>query len=65
MTKKAKAVDAVTFDATVHEVKTLADGGLRFTFDVPEGCIPQAGWLMECKRNETALRLAVAKQDES
>jgi hypothetical protein len=62
--KTAKAVNAVSFDAVVHEVKTLSDGGLRFTFDVPEGCVPQAAWLMECKRNETALRLAVAVNDE-
>lgn len=57
-------MDAIVFDAIVYKVSTLADGGLRITLDLPESAIPEAARLMECKRNETALRVAIAEQDE-
>lgn len=40
----------IAFPASVAQVKTMADGSLRFTFDVPETAIMQAAQLMECKR---------------
>lgn len=40
----------ITFPASVAQVKTMADGSLRFVFDVPETAIMQAAQLMECKR---------------
>ncbi len=42
--------DAVTFPAQVARVQTLADGGLRVTFDLPEGAVLAAAQLMEFKR---------------
>jgi len=38
------------FWATVAQVRTLADGGIRVTMDLPEDAIMQAAQLMECKR---------------
>ena len=40
----------ITFPAQVVKVQTLADGGLRVTFDLPETAIFAAAQLMECKR---------------
>jgi hypothetical protein len=40
----------ITFTAVVQKVQTLADGGLRFTFDAPETEVLAAAELMECKR---------------
>jgi len=34
----------------IVKVQTLADGGLRFTFDAPETQVLVAAHLMECKR---------------
>ena len=42
--------DPITFYASVQKVQTLADGGLRFTFDAPESAIMPAAELMACKR---------------
>ena len=50
--------DNITFDAVVQSVKTLADGGLRISLDLPETAIEAATWLMEVKRSETPLRVA-------
>ena len=40
----------IVFPAEVNKVQTLADGGIRITFDLPETAIKQAAMLMECKR---------------
>lgn len=34
----------------VARIQTLADGGLRWTFDAPETAVMQSAELMECKR---------------
>ena len=41
--------DPIKFWALVQKVQTLADGGLRFTFDAPETAIMPAAELMACK----------------
>lgn len=41
--------DPIKFYATVQKVQTLADGGLRFTFDTSELSIMAAAELMACK----------------
>jgi len=51
--------DPITFPAVVQRVSTLADGGIRVTFDLPEDVILQAAELMACKREEVALRVRV------
>lgn len=53
----------IVFDGVVQSVRTLVDGGLRVTFDLPEDAIEQVKLLMECKRDGTALRVAVAVND--
>lgn len=42
--------NSITFPAEVNKVQTLADGGVRVTFDLPETAIPQMAMLAECKR---------------
>lgn len=54
----------IIFDAVVFKVATLVDNGIRVTFDLPEDAIEQVKLLMECKRDGTTLRVAVAAQDE-
>jgi len=56
-------MDAICFDAEVQGVRTLTDGGLRVTFDLPESAIEQVKRLMECKRDGVALRVAVVNSD--
>lgn len=56
-TDSTYASPAIQFDAIVARVQTLVDGGLRITLDLPETAIPQAAWLMECKRQEVSLRV--------
>ena len=41
--------DPITFYAQIQKVQTLADGGLRFTFDAPESAVFVAAQLMACK----------------
>lgn len=45
----------IEFEATVNQVRTLADGGLRLVLDLPEDAVPQAAMLMECKVQGIAL----------
>ena len=54
------SVDAIEFPAIVQKVQTLADGGIRATFDMPETCVMQAAELMACKRVEVALKVTVS-----
>ena len=53
---------AIEFDAIVYKVQTLADHGLRVTFDLPEDAIPQMAMLAECKRAGIALRIVATAQ---
>jgi hypothetical protein len=47
----------IFFTASVARVSTLADGGLRITFDLPEQSIGVAAQLMECKRVGAAIEM--------
>ena len=47
----------IDFTAAVTSVKTMADGGLRVSFDLSEQSIPQAAMLMECQRNGIPLNI--------
>ena len=49
--------EPVTFEAAVSKVTTLADGGIRITFDLPEDAIIAAALLMECKREGVVLQV--------
>ena len=55
----ADKLNEIKFQATVYKVQTLVDGGIRLTLDLPEGAIPQAAMLMECKRKEIPLVFTV------
>ena len=47
----------VTFIAAVNKVQTLADGGLRVTFDLPEDAIGEVAYLMQYKCEGVAVRV--------
>ena len=51
--------DALTFDAVVAKVQTLADQGLRVTLDLPETAIEAAAVLMALKREQRVLKVQV------
>lgn len=51
--------EPITFAAEVYKVQTLADGGIRVTFDLPETAILQAAQLMECKRAGVVLNVVI------
>lgn len=52
----------ITFEAVIAQVKTMVDGGVRITFDLPETAIKQAAELMECKRRGVVLLLETAEK---
>ena len=58
-----KGNKAIEFIAVVYKVQTLVDGGLRVTLDLPETAIVAAAKLMECKRNEVALRIVATSSE--
>ncbi len=51
--------NVIRFPAIVASVKTLVDGGLRVTLDLPEDAISQAAALMACKREGIPLKVEV------
>lgn len=59
MTKNKKTLYVIEFSATVASIKTLIDGGLRVTLDLPEDAITQAAQLMACKKDMIPLRVEV------
>ena len=54
---------AIVFSASVNQVRTLADGGLRIILDLPEDAIPQMAMLAECKRNGIYLKVSCEAVD--
>jgi len=59
MATKNKAMNVIKFPATVAQVKTLVDGGIRVTFDLDENSIMQVAALLECKREMIPLSVEV------
>ncbi|HLA80424.1 MAG TPA: hypothetical protein VJP78_02170 [Thermoleophilia bacterium] len=51
----------IRFVAVVAKVQTMVDGGIRVVLDLPETAIKQAAELMECKRDEIALRVRIER----
>lgn len=49
--------DPITFQASVAKVQTLADGGLRFTFDAGEGALMAMAELAACKQHGVYLEV--------
>lgn len=57
--------EAITFTAVVQKIQTLADGGLRFTFDAPETEVMAAAELMEAKRVGVVLSVVVQVDEKT
>lgn len=49
----------ITVTAAVNKVQTLADGGIRWTFDVPETAVLESAHLMEIKRNGVPVEMTL------
>ena len=56
-------MEPIRFVAVVQKVQTLADGGLRVTFDLPETAIVAAAELMTCKREAVVLQVECTQGD--
>jgi hypothetical protein len=54
---EAQAAKCIEFEAAVARVQTMADGGLRVVLDLPEDCVFEVAWLMECKRQEATVKV--------
>ena len=50
--------DALRFTASVAQVKTLADGGIRLALDLPETAIDIAAAMMKAKQAGAFLEIA-------
>lgn len=59
MVNKSTSKNVIVFSAAVSSVKTLVDGGIRITLDLPEDAIKEAAMLMECKREMIPLVVEV------
>lgn len=49
----------ITVTAEVNKIQTLADGGLRWTFDLPETAVLESAHLMEIRRNGVAVQMTL------
>jgi len=56
--------NAIEFWATVAQVRTMADGGLRVVLDLPESAIAEVAQLMECKRQGVVLDMTAKPKDD-
>jgi len=56
--------NAIEFWATVAQVRTMADGGLRVVLDLPESAIAEVAQLMECKRQSVVLDMTAKPKDD-
>ena len=48
----------IHFTVSIAQIKTMADGGLRFAFDAPESAIEAAAALMKVKQAGGVLEIA-------
>ena len=51
--------ETIQITAAVQKVQTLADGGIRWTFDVPETAVLESAHLMEIRRNGCAVSMTL------
>ena len=56
--RKRMNKDVIRFTAQVSKVQTLADGGIRLTFDISEKDIDTATKIMQAKQAGAALEVA-------
>jgi hypothetical protein len=50
--------DVIRFTASVAQVRTMADGGIRLVLDLPESAIDTAAEMMKAKRAGAVLEIA-------
>jgi hypothetical protein len=50
--------DVLRFTVSIAQIKTMADGGLRFAFDAPETAVDIAAALMRVKQAGGVLEIA-------
>lgn len=55
--------EAIRFQASVAQVKTMADGGLRLSLDLPESEIDTAAQMMKAKQAGAILEIALVFVD--
>jgi hypothetical protein len=51
--------DVIRFTASVAQVRTMADGGIRLVLDLPENAIDTAAAMMKAKQAGAVLECAV------
>lgn len=56
--------ERIEFWATVAQVKTMSDGGLRVALDLPEHAVAQAAMLIQCKAAGAVLDVTVTPRVE-
>lgn len=49
--------------ATINQVRTLADGGIRLTLDLPETDVYAAAWMMQVKADSGVIRVTAELTD--
>lgn len=54
-------VKAISFDAIVSQVRTMADGGLRIVLDLGEDNVAQAAWLMQVKQDYGVIHVEIKR----
>ena len=50
-----KSVKAVEIEAELRQVKTMVDGSVNLTFNVPEYCMPQVKVMLDWLKNQVKL----------
>lgn len=56
--------DTIKVTAAVNKVQTLADGGLRWTFDLPETAVLESAHLMEIRRNGLPVEMTLTPTEK-
>jgi len=57
-------MNSLTFSASVYKVQTLADGGIRVTFDLPETEITAMAQLAACQVDKIYLNITCTAVDD-
>ena len=60
-------VKAIEFDAEVRQVKSMADGSVNVTLNLPEYCMPQAKVLLDWLRDQVrcVMEIIVVERTET
>lgn len=61
---KAKSCSVIRFQANVHQIKTLVDGGMNVTLALSEKDIDPISKLLECKQRGAILEVAIVPREQ-